>query len=375
MAHDGTKQHRSKGHQPAISKDVRCCIASAQILARELSCCETVPDREALTTVIIPALTAHPTRDLPTHLAHTVAEHAAARRNIYELGVNTPDRFSEHNPECSRFKSGEEDTYQRVYDTVHTQLLDLPDNQDIDAVAEELICHGYDAEQLINELVVRETHRHTGLLHKEISKLRNSYPETRSEDLLGFAWKGLRVAIRSYDPRLGFAFSTYACPKINGAIRDGVRSESHLPKRLTTLVRSISTASEELTQKLSRTPTLDEISEYLGAPQAALAPRLTTPASIDELTDTNCEYSWNTPALIDNTNPQDAVEALIRDESVNAALKNLDQEAQHVMSSLYYEGKTLTATAKDLNLDIRIARKIRDESLTTLRAELTAWAK
>jgi RNA polymerase sigma factor for flagellar operon FliA len=376
VPHMATIKERKRtwnGHQPTIGGDAYAVVTTATILAAHLSCCREVATRETLKDVVLPALTRCINTELREHLANTAGTYVAARANAREMGLELTDAYATHQLSCPRADQSWELSHNIVYQDV-LELVSQPVGRlDVDSVVTDLTAQGYDAEEVVSAVIIRETHAHTGLLYKEISKLRTSLPDMGSADLLGFAWRGLRVALRQYDPRLGFSFSTYACPKINGAIRDGVRSESHLPKRLTTLVRKVSAANEHLTKELSRTPTLTDICEYLDTSTASLSPRLNAPASLDELRE-NTEKERVVTNLVDNNDPADAACSLVRDAHVSDALEHLDPDAQLVMRALFYDERTLTSVADELRIDVRGVRAIRDESLTLLRGELQTWS-
>jgi RNA polymerase sigma factor for flagellar operon FliA len=191
---------------------------------------------------------------------------------------------------------------------------------------------------------------------------------------MGYGWSGLRAALRAFDPELGFAFSTYACPKINGAIRDGIRGESPLPKRLTTLARSASAAEEILTQKLSRSPTYEEITTYLDAgAHSSLLPRLGTAASLDELTDPWRESAREPSCLIDVSDPGEEAWRRMQVEAVHAALAGLPEDQADLMRMVYLEGHSLAETARATGHDIKDLRKLKRHAMTSLSSALEQW--
>ncbi len=51
------------------------------------------------------------------------------------------------------------------------------------------------------------------------------------DDLLGAAREGLFDAARKFDPTRGIAFRAYANVRVKGAVLDGVRKQSHVPRR------------------------------------------------------------------------------------------------------------------------------------------------
>lgn len=52
------------------------------------------------------------------------------------------------------------------------------------------------------------------------------------DDLVAFGVQGLFNAIERFDPGRGFSFGTFAGQRVYGAIIDGLRNASHIPRRL-----------------------------------------------------------------------------------------------------------------------------------------------
>jgi RNA polymerase sigma factor for flagellar operon FliA len=236
---------------------------------------------------------------------------------------------------------------------------------------------GLDGELMAWEIIIRESHKHLGLIKKEISKLLPNLPDTDPDDLLGYGWRGLRVALRQYDPALGNSFATYACPKINGAIRDGIRQEHYLPKRLTTFARRITSAEEKLTQELSRTPSFKEISAYLEESEETmrLASRLGHAASLEEMSNPWGEGSSEPNCLIDMSDTSESAIRQVQSEELSRALDDLPEQGAELIRMLYYQESTLTAAAGALGIDVRGAREIRDRSLNQLKDSMSSWVK
>jgi len=243
-------------------------------------------------------------------------------------------------------------------------------------VITRLNARGIDAERLIWNIIVIESEKHIGLIHNEIRKLLPHLPPTDSADLLGYGWRGLRMALRQYDPDTGNSLATFACPKINGAIRDGIRSEHHLPKRLTTFARKVAATNEKLTMQLSRTPTWDEIAADLdlAAKERSYLPHIGTPASLDELC-TNADN--DSPRLLSNSadiTVEDIIERSERRHHLNAAINKLPPRQASLINHYFLNNVTLPAAAKHVSVPVETAQRLLDDALNTLRDDMAAWA-
>jgi RNA polymerase sigma-B factor len=87
------------------------------------------------------------------------------------------------------------------------------------------------------------------------------------DDLVQVGTIGLLNAVDRFDPERG-SFTGFAVPTILGEIRRHFRDRGwamRVPRRLQELGRQVSEARETLTQKLGRSPTVQEIAQHLNA--------------------------------------------------------------------------------------------------------------
>ncbi len=71
----------------------------------------------------------------------------------------------------------------------------------------------------------------TGLIYHVANRLAPAY-RREADDLVSYGYLGLLRAAEMFDQASGFAFSTYAVPRIRGAIMDGMRREQPWSVRL-----------------------------------------------------------------------------------------------------------------------------------------------
>jgi RNA polymerase sigma factor FliA len=84
------------------------------------------------------------------------------------------------------------------------------------------------------------------------------------DDLFGFGMIGLIAAADSWDRSRGIAFSTYAYPKIRGAILDELRRMDFLPRGRRERVRQVEAVMDRLEQERGQKPAPEEIASVLG---------------------------------------------------------------------------------------------------------------
>ena len=93
------------------------------------------------------------------------------------------------------------------------------------------------------------------------------------EDLVQVAMLGLVKAVRGYRPTLAKPFAAYAVPTIRGEIKRHFRDRGWMvrpPRSLQELSRAVSAVEPDLTQRLQRMPTTDEVAQHLGVDASAV---------------------------------------------------------------------------------------------------------
>src|SRR5438128_10494292 len=88
-------------------------------------------------------------------------------------------------------------------------------------------------------------------------------------DLINAGVIGLLDAIEKFEPERNVKFKTYAEVRIRGAILDSLRNLDWAPRSLRKKSKDLEKTYADLSQKLGRPATDEEVSEALGVPSAA----------------------------------------------------------------------------------------------------------
>ncbi len=107
--------------------------------------------------------------------------------------------------------------------------------------------------------------RYVHLVRFIAGRMRIALPaHLRMEELEGAGIVGLLLAVDGFDPNHGVDFSTYAQPRIRGAILDELRKLDPLPRSARQKVKGIAKALAALEQRLGRQPEHEEVANHLG---------------------------------------------------------------------------------------------------------------
>jgi RNA polymerase sigma factor for flagellar operon FliA len=106
--------------------------------------------------------------------------------------------------------------------------------------------------------------RYLGLVHHSAHQLaRRISRDVEVDDLIGAGTLGLVQALEGFDPGRGLAFSTYAMPRIRGAMLDELRTRDWMPRSVRMRSRQLQGARADLQHRLGRQPSHEEIAKAL----------------------------------------------------------------------------------------------------------------
>lgn len=111
----------------------------------------------------------------------------------------------------------------------------------------------------------RLVERHIGLVYHFARRLESQGSGVLElEDLVSAGTVGLLSAVTAYDPSRGYRFSTFAAPRIRGAMLDELRRRDVAPRSVRRRERAMVEATERLTVDLNRQPRPPELAGVLG---------------------------------------------------------------------------------------------------------------
>lgn len=204
------------------------------------------------------------------------------------------------------------------------------------------------------------------------------------EDLVQVASLALLKAIERFDPDRGSDFRAFAMPTILGELKRHFRDAGwsmHVPRGVQERALLVQQASERLTSRSGRAPTVPEIASEVGltheeALDALRAAETYDSLSLDEMRGAGRANSdGDETTLGEALGEEDARYELIEDDiAVTEAIKTLGDRERRILHLRFVKEMTQAQIAAELGVSqMQISRLLR-RSLAQLRTEATGAA-
>ncbi len=183
----------------------------------------------------------------------------------------------------------------------------------------------------------------------------------------------LLSAVDRFDPAKEVRFETYISKRLRGMIVDLARKNDWLPRHLRQRVVKMNRAVEELSSKLGRMPTSDEISAHLGLSKEQYNEMfkdmaVTNLMSLEVLIDT---YGNTSGKIVSSQDTKDVPEEMYEEKdmfnNLHKGIKKLRQNEQTVLSLYYEKELTMKEIAHVLNVSAPRVSQIHAKAIQELR--------
>jgi RNA polymerase sigma-B factor len=197
------------------------------------------------------------------------------------------------------------------------------------------------------------------------------------DDLVQVASLGLLKAVERFDPTRGFAFSSFAVPTIVGELKRYFRDSAwalHVDRSAQELARRVAEARREVGLRKARSPTIQELAEYLECSEEQVLEGLQTAEAFDTI-------SLDAPRTTAEQEAENRLDLLGGDDArldrvdaeatIFAAAQHLPQRERHILYLRFGEDLTQAEIAQRVGVSqMQVSRLLR-RSVQRLR-DLTA---
>jgi RNA polymerase sigma factor for flagellar operon FliA len=221
---------------------------------------------------------------------------------------------------------------------------------------------------------------HISLVHHVSRQIhRRVSSDVELDELISAGTMGLIEALDRFDPTRGLAFSTFAVPRVRGAILDELRRIDHVPSSMRRRTRTLSTARETLRHELGREPMTEEVAAMLGLDLPALwkleaEAEGTMRVALDGANSDDSEDMPHAQAMAaeDHSSVEDKITLDQETAILRETILRLSQQERTVLTLYYFEELKLHEIAAVLEVTESRVSQIRQKAIVKLRGELSS---
>lgn len=195
-----------------------------------------------------------------------------------------------------------------------------------------------------------------------------------TDDLFQAAYTGLVMAVDRFDPDLGTAFLSFATPTICGEVKRYFRDTTwavHVPRRVKELSGEVRAATETLSQRLNRAPTVSELSLLMDVGTAEVADAI-------DATGLHALPSLDAPAannggvtrvgdLLGTEDPD--IQNVVDRQALRPLLAALSEREKKILLMRFFRGMTQTEIAEVLGVSQMQVSRLLTRILSSLRKQ------
>lgn len=205
------------------------------------------------------------------------------------------------------------------------------------------------------------------------------YPRVKEhiefDELVAIGSVGLSEAANRFDPTRGASFSTFAWYRVQGAIVDGLRKQSNLPRRVWAKLVALRAASEYLENRGERdagaaekgTPGPQGADALAAIKSAMSAIRTMYVTSLEAMREKNDFDAPDSAPLPDASIDSGRLGALLRD-----AIEKLPERERALLTKHYWEGKNLLEAGAELGISKSWASRLHAQAVDRLKTIVEA---
>ncbi len=200
--------------------------------------------------------------------------------------------------------------------------------------------------------------------------------EVDLDDLVSAGIFGLMDAIDAFDPARGVKFETYCVRRIRGAMLDELRNMDWVPRLVRSRAKKLSEANKELSDKLGRLPSQEELANHLNMSPVELK-RMVTDANTVSLVSLNKKWFETDGAkdiseidLIEDQRSEDPTSRIQKTDIMRLVTKGLSRNERLIIILYYYEEMTMKEVGMTLDLSESRVSQMHSSIVNRLQQQL-----
>lgn len=199
------------------------------------------------------------------------------------------------------------------------------------------------------------------------------------EDLYQVGSMAQVFAVERYDVSKGYEFTSFATPTIIGEIKRYFRDKGwavKVPRRLKEVSAQISPAKELLYGRLNRTPTIKELSEYLGYTEEEILEAMESGQaystySLNQTFDEGGEEGEGAILEKYTGREESGYNSFENAELIKTIMEDMSDKERSIFKRRYFQNETQQVIAEDMGVSqmtiSRLEKKIRDKFKTAVK--------
>ena len=193
------------------------------------------------------------------------------------------------------------------------------------------------------------------------------------EDLFQIGSIGLLKAIDKFDLSYDVQFSTYAVPMISGEIRRFLRDDGMIKvsRSLKKLSYKCGKKKEELTERMGREPTMEELATSIGTEKEELVQAMEAATEVESIYRPIHQEGDSQLSILDRLEEKSRPEEhLLNRMMLSQILDGLDKEERQLIYLRYFQEKTQAAVGEILGISQVQVSRMEKKILERMRKQM-----
>jgi RNA polymerase sigma factor for flagellar operon FliA len=176
------------------------------------------------------------------------------------------------------------------------------------------------------------------------------------DDLISAGVFGLMDAIDAFDMDRGVKFETYCVPRIRGAMLDELRTMDWVPRLVRSKASKLSDATKKLETRLGRTPTVNELAEYMQMSVQEIEKMISDASAVNLISlnkkwyETDSYKDVREIDILEDKKGEDPTRRIQKNDLMRLVTKGLNRNERLIIILYYYEELTMKEIGATLDL-------------------------